>query len=352
MINNFANVLIGFSNRIKLSSAAGFLLLCSCARMAVTDGLEARYEFNEPQMGVPFRIVLYAATKSQAERASSAAFARVRELNDILSDYDAESELSKLSRTSGSGQKIKVSDDLWFILQRSQKLSEMSGGGFDITVGPVVNLWRKARREKKMPDANRLAEARRAVGYKNLQLDSKTRTAELLVPNMRLDLGSIAKGFAVDEALKVLRQHRIASALVAGAGDLAVSDSPPGKKGWRIEIAPLDAPDAPEKKFVLLKNAALGTSGDLFQRLEIEGKRYSHIVDPHTGIGLTDHSLVNAIAQDCITANTLATTASVLGPEKALQLAQKIPRAVIRISRKPDETIEEVESSGFKKFYE
>ena len=303
-------------------------------------------------MGVPFRIVLYARTEAVANAAAEAAFARVAQLNGILSDYDPESELSLLSQTSGSGRKIKLSEDLWHVLDRAQKLSEKSGGAFDITVGPYVNLWRKARREKKMPDPVRLAEAGNAVGYKNLRLDARTHSAELLVSNMRLDLGSIAKGFAVDEGLRILRDHGIKSALVAGAGDLAVSEPPPGKRGWRIEIAPLDAPDAPAKKFVFLKNAGLGTSGDLFQRLEIDGKRYSHIVDPHTGLGLTDHSLVNAIARDCMTANTLATTASVLGPEKGLKLVAETPHAAIRILRKPDEVIEEFESRGFKKYYE
>ena len=303
-------------------------------------------------MGVPFRIVLYARSEAEANAAAEAAFARVAQLNGILSDYDPESELSLLSQTSGSGRKIKLSEDLWHVLDRAQKLSEKSGGAFDITVGPYVNLWRKARREKKMPDPVRLAEAGNAVGYKNLGLYARTHSAELLVPNMRLDLGSIAKGFAVDEGLRILRDHGIKSALVAGAGDLTVSEPPPGKRGWRIEIAPLDAPDAPARKFVLLKNAGLGTSGDLFQRLEIDGKRYSHIVDPHTGLGLTDHSLVNAIARDCTTANTLATTASVLGPEKGLKLAAETPHAAIRILRKPDEVIEEFESRGFKKYYE
>ena len=297
-------------------------------------------------------MVLYAATEADAATAAKAAFNRIAQLNDIMSDYDPDSELSRLSKTSGSGRRINLSDDLWFVLERAQRLSEKSGGAYDVTVGPCVNLWRKARRENKMPDATRLAEAKAAVGYKNLRLDPRTQSAELLVPNMRLDLGSIAKGFAVDEGLRILREHGIKSALVAGAGDLAVSEPPPGKPGWRIEIAPLDAPDAPGKKFVVLRNAALGTSGDLFQRLEIDGKRYSHIVDPHTGIGLTDHSLVNAIAKDCITANTLATTASVLGPEKGLKLASKTPHAEIRILRKPNETIEEFESRRFKKFYE
>ena len=308
-----------------------------------------RYEFSQPKMGVPFRIVLYAETEAAANSAAKAAFDRIGELNDILSDYDPDSELSRLSRSSGTGQEINLTDDLWHVLQRAQTLSEQSGGAFDITVGPYVTLWRKARREKKMPDPTLLAEARSAVGYKNIRLNPKKQSAELLVPNMKLDMGSIAKGFGVDEGLRVLREHGIRSALVAGAGDLAVSDPPPGKAGWRIEIAPLDAPDAPGKKFVLLKNAALGTSGHLFQRLEIDGKRYSHIVDPHTGIGLTDHSLVNAIARDCITANTLATTASVLGPEKGLQLARRTPHAAIRILRKPKEKIEVIRIARLQK---
>ncbi len=339
--------------RLKYFFGAALLAVCSCTHLQpVESPTLSRYEFNEPQMGIPFRIVLYSRTKVEGEAAAKAAFARVAQLNDILSDYDPDSELSQLSRTSGSGQRVKVSDDLWFVLKRSREMAERSRGAFDVTVGPMVNLWRKARREKKLPAANLLAEARKAVGYKNLQLDARNHTAELLVANMRLDLGSIAKGFAVDEALKSLREHGIKSALVAGAGDLAVSAAPPGKKGWRIEIAPLDVPNAPEKKFVLLRNAALGTSGDLFQKLEIEGKRYSHIVDPHTGLGLTDHSLVNAIAPDCITANTLATAASVLGPEKGLKLTKKTPRAAIRILRKPNEAIEEFETREFKKFYE
>ena len=338
---------------LQVFLATAFLALCSCAHF---DSGKAeplsRYEFTEPQMGVPFRIVLYSKNDSEAKAAAAAAFARIKQLNGILSDYDPDSELSQLSQTSGTGQRVKLSSDLWFVLRRAQILAERSGGAFDVTVGPFINLWRKARREKKMPDADLLAEARKAVGYKNLRLDSKKHTAELLMPKMRLDLGSIAKGFAVDEGLRILRRRGTTSAFVAGAGDLAVGEPPPGKKGWRIEIAPLDAPDAPARKFVLLKNAALGTSGDLFQRLEIDGKRYSHIVDPHTGLGLTDHSLVNAIARDCITANTLATTVSVLGPENGLKLTDKTSRAAIRILRKPGEQTEEFESSGFKKFYE
>jgi len=338
--------------RLKNFLAVAFLTLTSCAPFAANPLTLSRYEFTEPQMGLPFRIVLYAETKAQAETASTAAFARIKQLNDILSDYDPDSELSKLSRISGGGEAVKLSDDMWAVLDQAQELAGRSRGAFDVTVGPEVNLWRKARREKKMPDEMELSKARAAVGFKNLQLDSRNHTAKLLVPNMRLDLGGIAKGYAVDEALKVLRQNKIRSALVSGGGDLAVSDAPPGKKGWRIEIAPLDTPDAPPKKFVLLQNVALATSGDVFQHLEIDGKRYSHIVDPRTGVGLTDHSLVTIIAKNCATADSLATAASVLGPEAGMKLIEETRGAEIHLMRKPAGKIEALESRGFKNFQE
>jgi thiamine biosynthesis lipoprotein len=167
---------------------------------------------------------------------------------------------------------------------------------------------------------------------------------------MKLDLGGIAKGYALDEALKVLASHGIARALVSGGGDMAVSGAPPGAPGWRIEIAPLDVADAPPKRFVSLADAALATSGDVFQRLEIEGKRFSHIVDPRTGVGLTDHGLVTIIAPDCMTADALATAVSVLGPEKGLKLVELTPQAEAHIVRKPGERIEVIESRGFNRF--
>jgi FAD:protein FMN transferase len=262
-----------------------------------------RHEFSRPEMGMPFRMVLYATTAARAEEAALAAFTRIRELNDIFTDYDAESELSQLSRTSGEGRAIPVSDDLWRVLHRAQALAEQTEGAFDITVGPYVNVWRRARRDRALPPPERLDRARSAVGYRHVRLNPRTRTVELLVPNMRLDLGGIAKGYAIDEAIRVLREQDIESALVVGGGDMAMSNPPPGRRGWRVEIAPLDVPEAPPPQHVLLANRALATSGDVFQHLEIDGQRYSHIVDPRTGIGLTDQSLVTVIARNAFTAD-------------------------------------------------
>lgn len=299
-------------------------------------------------MGVPFRIVLYADARTSAESAAHAALDRVRQLNAIFSDYEFDSELSALSRTAGSGSRVPVSAELWRILNLSQALAHETEGAFDITVGPAVSLWRRARRVRAMPETQRLEEAKQAIGFQNLLLDPSERTVELRLPRMRLDLGGIAKGYAADEALKVLRSRGIDRALVAADGDIVVSDPPPDRNGWRVAIARLDVDGAPSDQAVLLKHAAISTSGDLSQRLEIDGRRYSHIVDPRTGIGLTDHSLVTVIAPDSTTADSLATALSVLGPEKGLRLIESREGCSARIVRQPGEKIAVHQSSRFK----
>jgi thiamine biosynthesis lipoprotein len=309
-----------------------------------------RHEFTEPEMGVPFRIVLYAANAQEAQAAAQAAFNRIAQLNQILSDYETDSELNELSRTAGQGQAVPVSDDLWRVLAQAQHFAEQSHGAFDITVGPAVVLWRRARRLQRLPEPERLAEALKAVGYTKIRLNPADRTVELLAPRMKLDLGGIAKGYALDEALKVLQARGISRALVTGGGDMVMSDPPPGQVGWRIEIAPLDVPQAPPKRYIRLARAGLATSGDVFQRLEIDGRRYSHIVDPRTGVGLTDHSLVTVIAPDGMTADALATTVSVLGPEEGLKFAEQTPGAEVYLVRRVQERIDALESSGFRKF--
>jgi thiamine biosynthesis lipoprotein len=300
-----------------------------------------RYEYTQTQMGMPFRLVLYAESQGYADRAATDAFNRIRQLNDVLSDYEFDSELSRLSRSAGSGQAVPLSPDLLKVLTASQAMAQLSDGAFDVTVGPAVSLWRKARRERRLPDPIRIETARKAMGWQFLELDAAGATALLRAPGMRLDLGGIAKGYALDEALKALARHGVRSALISGGGDMAVSAPPPGKPGWRIELAPLDVTNAPPARHVLLRHAALATSGDLFQRLEIEGRRYSHIIDPRTGVGLTDHSLVTVIAPDGMTADALSTAVSVLGPQKGGELIESIPGAAATISRQMGGRIEQ-----------
>ncbi len=309
-----------------------------------------RYEFEQPQMGVPFRIVLYAENPAKAAAGSRAAFLRVASLNKILSDYESDSELNQLNRIAGTGLSVPVSEDLWRVLERAQEMARLSGGAFDVTAGPLVSLWRRAQRQREMPDPTRLEQAREAVGHDNLKLDRGRRTARLAVPRMRLDLGAIAKGYAAQEALSVLEQRGIRRAMVMASGDVAAGEAPPGRPGWRIQIAPLDSAKAPPPRFVLLRRTGLATSGDLFQYVEIDGKRYSHIVDPHTGLGLTDHSLVTVIARDAMTADALSTAVSVLGPVTGKKLVETIPGAAALIVRKPGDRVETHVTSRFNRF--
>ena len=333
------------------------VLILALIVLSVTDLLAgtndlARFEYQRPEMGMPFRIVLYATNQPAADAAADAAFGRIQQLNDIMSDYDPDSELSKLSTTAGTGRAVPVSSDLWLVLERSEELAKRSDGAFDVTVGPFVNLWRRARRQHQLPDPQKLAEARKAVGYEKMKLDQRNHTVELLVPKMKLDLGGIAKGYAIGEALKTLRQQGIERALVEGGGDVGVSEPPPGKQGWRFELSSLDITNAPADRFLSLRNCAISTSGDLYQRLEIDGKRYSHIVDPRTGIGLTDHSLVNVIAPESITADSLTKVVSVLGPEKGMKFIERTPHVAARVMRAPNGKLEVRESRGFAKYYD
>jgi FAD:protein FMN transferase len=217
-----------------------------------------------------------------------------------------------------------------------------------VTVGPLVQLWKRARRQRELPAESPLRLARESTGWTNVLLRRSGAgwEAQLLRPGMRLDLGGIAKGYALDEAGTVLRSlgnHRF---LISGGGDIVVGEPPPGKPGWRIEVGVFDAPGAPAARFVSLRNEALATSGDTFQRAEIGGRRYSHIVDPRTGIGLTDHSLVTVIAPSGMLADALSKVISVLGAEAGWPVAR--PRdAVVFSLRMPDGVIEEWQSPGF-----
>jgi thiamine biosynthesis lipoprotein len=319
-----------------------------------------RFSRSELHMGVEFEVVLYAVDAEVAKMAMDRAFARVAALDKSLSDYDLESELSRLSATSAIADSsgatkadfpaVKLSDDLWAVLAFSQSLSEKSGGAFDVTVGPLTKLWRRARRQNSLPEPELFDPAKAAVGYQYLQLDQAAHTARLRKPNMRLDLGGIAKGFAAEEALAEIKRLGISQSLVRASGDIAVGDPPPGESGWLVGIAPLDPDEAP-KRFVRLANMAVSTSGDSRQHLEIEGKRYSHIVDPRTGLGVPGRSSVTVIARRGIAADSLATAVSILGPDNGLALVAKYDdAALLLIAEDAEGDLREVASPSFTRF--
>ncbi|MBC7821931.1 MAG: FAD:protein FMN transferase [Planctomycetaceae bacterium] len=286
-----------------------------------------RFEFHRTLMGVPFAAAFYAPDEASANKAIEAAWARIEHLNSLMSDYDSASELMRLCRDSRPGQPIRVSPELFRVLSKSVEVSEFSDGAFDVSVGPLVKLWRRARRQKELPDPKLLQEARELVDFRNIRLYCQTCSVELLKPGMKLDLGGIAVGYAADEAIRVLKQHGLTRAPIDGSGDIVVSDPPPGATGWRIGIASVREPEAAPQHFATLANCSISTSGDAYQFVELGGQRYSHIVDPKTGLGLTERCSVTIIAPDGITADALATVVSVLGPERGLKLIDSRPCA-------------------------
>lgn len=310
------------------------LLLCGCQSESPAAPLQ-RFEFKHPAMGTLFTITLYAPDKSQGAATADAAFKRIDALEDIMSDYEADSELMRLC-DQPYGKPVPVSPELFDVLQRAQKISELSDGAFDVTVGPDVRLWRFARKRKVLPSAQQLAEAGRSVGYRKLRLDARSRTVTLLVPDMRLDLGGIAKGYAADEALKLLKGRGVDRALVAASGDIAIGNSPPGQRGWKIGIASIDAHHNEITTMLSLHNAGISTSGDTEQFIEIGGVRYSHILNPATGLGLTNRIQASIIAPNATATDALATTVCVLGVERGLTLVDSLPRTAALILVKHD----------------
>ena len=315
------SVLAGSGARKPNRVLVAAILAILWSGFAPAAGTLSRFEESQPHMGTVARIVIYAPSAEAAAAATRSAFERIRELDNILSDYQAESELTRLSHQSG-GPPVEIGSDLFRVLDAAQNLAVRSDGAFDVTAGPVIQLWRRARRQRALPDTDRVAAALELTGFRRLALDTKQQTAQLAKSGMRLDVGGIAKGYTADEALKTLKRAGIERALVALGGDIAVSNPPPTKKGWTVEIASLNLPGAPNPSRLLLRNAAVSTSGDAEQFVEIGGIRYSHIIDPRTGRALTGRRSVTVVAPHGIDSDALATAVSVMEPVEGLKLIE------------------------------
>jgi len=300
------------------------VFLSGCSLVGTKTSLQ-RFEYVQLEMGSLFRLTFFADNKTSADAAAVAAFERVEELNRIMSDYDPQSELMQLCKRP-VGKPVRVSKDLFRILQASQELSEKSDGAFDVTVGPLVQLWRTAKKTKILPTEPEITEAQKAVGWKKLKLNQRNQTVVLLAPNMKLDLGGIAKGYAADAALGVLKGRGINRAMVAASGDIALGEAPPNEKGWKIGVGAMDSSTNQTSQVLTLKNCGVSTSGDAEQFVEIGGKRYSHIVDPKTGLGLTTRIQMTVIAPNATQSDSFATAVCIAA-------AQRDPAGIVAKSK-------------------
>ncbi len=321
-----------------------FLLFSFHSRI---PGAEAPFTFQETHMGTLWTLKLYASDQEKAGAAARAAFGRIAEIDAIMSDYKPDSELSRLSATAGSGMAVAVRGDLLSVLSLSAAAAAESTGAFDITIGPCVQLWRSSRKSRQLPEPELLAAARAATGWQAMHI--KDSTVTLAKPGMKLDLGGIAKGWAQDAALSLVKEkHGITAAMLDAGGGVLVSGHPPDRAFWGVALAPFSDEQEEGRAVLLLKDAAVATSGDLFQSVSINGQRYSHIIDPATGLGMTRPVQVSIVAPTGALADWLATAVCVMGPEKGIEWLRKThPQVEARAGMAVDGKVVIKETSGF-----
>lgn len=268
-----------------------------------------QYEFRQRHLGMQVRIVLFAPDEAYAIEHAKAAYARIEALEAIMSDYREDSELMQFCKR-GYQQEVVLSKDLFTVLQQGQSVAAWSAGAFDVTVGGLSKLWREARRQQRLPDSLILQTAKAQVGWQSLKLNTENQSARLEKPQMQLDLGGIAKGYIAQAALKTLEKAGLRQAMVEIGGEIALGEAPPNAKGWKIEISNDAAQPLHE-----LRNTVVSTSGDTEQFLFLNGKRFSHVLDPRTGLGLSSRISVTVLSKDGAYADALSTALSVLNGE-------------------------------------
>lgn len=268
-------------------------------------------------------MTMEAADEETARRAGTAAFVVIAGLDQRLSDYRDDSDLRTIERAAPAA--VRVVPEVFAVVKQAMEVAKASDGAFDPTVAPLVALWRLSRASRVLPTAAELAAARALVGWSRVELDDAAMTVRLPEPGMRLDLGGIAKGYILQRAGESLRSAGIASALIEAGGDMTFF----GARAWKAQVgAGCSVLGAVHGVLVLgaRQDGALSTSGATAQFVEIGGVRYSHVVDPRTGLGLTDHRTVHVRAPDGATSDAWATALGVLGPERAKQVV--VPEGV------------------------
>ena len=260
---------------------------------AIAEKVEMkRYTFERKLMGTGCVITVFADNETEARASANAAFEEMGRLESVMSDWiqaHPDSELLQLAKHASEKEEDarEVSDDLWPVLVRSVQVYGATDGAFDITAKPFTNMWRTSRERRELPPKAAIDRMRPFVGMDYLVLDHDNQRARLSKPGAWLDLGGIAKGYIADRALDVLKERGLTIAQVQAGGDMALGDPPPGLKGWPINVADFPKADGEKGLAFWHANGGVSVSGDAFRFVEIEGVRYSHVIDPRTGLGVT-----------------------------------------------------------------
>ncbi len=286
------------------------VLSLTLSQITLSTQTSNRYTYTTQSMGTTWSLTFYCDDQIKANNLAKECWAMLDSLNMIFSDYDEKSELSMLSSTAGSGHWIKVSSPLWEVLTFSDALSRKSRGSFDVTIGPLSKIWRRAIRRQEFPDHNLLTTAKEKVGFQYINFDLKKQSVRLQKEGMRLDMGGIAKGYAIKALFSRLTESGVSSAIVDGGGDMMIGDIKPDGSTWSIKVEGL-AQD------IALSQVAIACSGSSYRSLAYQDQTYAHIIDPTTGLGVKNLSSLCVLADDPMIADALASTLSVLGDLEA-----------------------------------
>jgi len=283
-----------------------------------------KLHFQAQSMGTLIDITLWTADSARAQSAADAVFGEFRRLDGLMSNWIETSDVSRINAAAGV-RAVPVSDEVLRIIVLAQKVARKSGGAFDITVGAYRGLWKfDDDLDGSLPAPADVAARRRLTGYRDLVVDLGQRTVKLRRKGMAITLGGIAKGYAVDRAAAIMRDRGIKDFIVQAGGDLFVSGTK-GPNKWRVGIR--DPRGARDATFALteLEDRTFSTAGDYERGFVKDGVRYHHILDPKTGYPTRGCRSVTVIAKDALTADAWDTTLLILGPERGIKLAEKLP---------------------------
>ena len=343
------NIKIGRAFVLLFVSVVGASQL-SCARKGPVK-IDSGHQIV---MGTFARVVVVAESRSSGLKCIRAAMAEIHKVDHLMSDYKNDSDIGGINKNAAEAP-VAVSESTFEVLQRSVEFSKLTDGAFDITVGPFMDLFRQAEEKGLPPTGEQITEAKSKVGFEGLELDSENRTVQFAVEAMRLDLGGIAKGYAIDKAIEAAQHSGALGGMVDVGGDIRCFGSPPeARDHWLVgEQDPNAATEGigAGRLLMVLKanNAAVTTSGDYQQYVMVDGKRQSHIMNRQTGRSAEGLSSVTIIADNATDADALATSVTVMGAEKGLALIERRPGTeAILITSGPEYQV--TKSSGAAKY--
>jgi thiamine biosynthesis lipoprotein len=302
------------------------------------------------KMGSAFNLIIVSADSNKANHLARKSYELVDSLNHIFSNYDSSSELSKINASAGL-LPYKMSRAMLDLVQKSQYAYIQSKGAYDISIGPLSSLWRNARKAKLFPEASTVLATKKLVGFAQVKINKRLGTIFLPNANMQLDFGGIAKGYIAQWVINFLKANGIQQALVDAGGDIVMSGAPLNQKGWLIGVNLPETTDQLLNKKLQLSNCSVATSGDVYQFIEYKGVKYSHIINPLTGYGVTNLRNVTIVAKTGATADWLATACSILPIKEAKQLAISHQAALLITTLKNGKLVFEA-TPNFKNYWQ